>query len=78
MEDVVVSNVVTLVKGVGSEPLKYVYIEGDTVKSILERANIELANGMTVSLGRRRVEDFGSTEVKPGDLLVITKKICNG
>ena len=51
---------------------------GEPIKVILERANVTLRPGTTVTLGRKRVEDINKTTAKAGDTLVIAGKICNG
>jgi len=70
--------VVNVVNGAGNEAIPYVYSEGDTVASILQKAGIKLGHGATVTLGRKRIKNPENATVKPGDTLVIAGKVSNG
>lgn len=69
---------VNVVNGTGNDAVPFPYNEGDTVASILKKANIKLDHGSTVTLGRKNVQKPGKTPVKPGDTLVIAGKVSNG
>lgn len=69
---------VTIANGVGNKPIKVEYYANDTVGKVLERANLTLERGATVSIGRKRVNDINQTTVASGDTLVIAGKVCNG
>lgn len=69
---------VCVVNGVGNDPMTCSWEEGDTVTAILEKLNIELEDGDTVTLGRKRIEDIETATVNAGDKLVIARKVSNG
>ena len=79
-QEVKSSGSVTIANGTGNEPIKVDYYQGDTVTTILERAELELEEDATVSLGRKRIDKdkLDSTTVVAGDTLVIAGKVCNG
>ncbi len=69
---------VNVVNGTGNDAIAFPYSQGDTVASILKKANIKLEHGTTVTLGRKNVRNPEKTSVKPGDTLVIAGKVSNG
>lgn len=69
---------VNIVDGVGNDPIRCAWTEGDTVYSILERAGILVKPGYTVTLGRQRIKDIQHTTIQPEDTLVIAGKVKNG
>lgn len=69
---------ITVVPGTGVEPITTTFCQGDMVATVLDRVNLTLNEGTTVSIGRVRVKDIYTTEVKPGDCLVIAGKVSNG
>lgn len=70
--------VVNVVNGTGNDAVPFAYTEGDTVASILTKANIKLNKGDTVTLGRKNIKNPEKTPVKSGDTLVIASKVSNG
>lgn len=70
--------IVNLVNGVGNDAVPFAYDQGDTVASILQKANIKLEHGVTVTLGRKRIKHPEKATVRPGDTLVIAGQISNG
>lgn len=71
-------NTVTIANGIGNKPITVEFHSGDTVASVLDRAELTLEAGTTVSIGRKRVEDIDKTTVAAGDTLVIAGKVSNG
>lgn len=69
---------VNVVNGVGNDSIPIPYQDGDTVAAILKKANIELAHGSTVTLGRKRLHRLDTATIKPGDTLVIAGTVSNG
>lgn len=73
-----VEKTVTIANGAGNRPIVVDHHPGDMVASVLDRANLTLEAGTTVSIGRKRVEDIDKTTVAAGDVLVIAGKVSNG
>lgn len=69
--------IVTVSNG-SNAPVTVDWQEGDTVATVLKRAEVIIANGQTANLGRRRVKDPAKTKVQPGDTIVIAGKPANG
>lgn len=69
---------VKVVNGVGNDAVSFTYTAGDTVASILKKANIKVDRYDTVTLGRKRIRHPEKTPVQPGDTLVIATKVSNG
>lgn len=69
---------VSVVGGVGLAPTTVPWQSGDTVKSILDRAHIQLSEDVAVTLGRKRIITPETTTVEPNDTLVIAGKLSNG
>ena len=69
---------VNVANGAGNEPIKVDWYPGDTVASILERANITIQPGQAATLGKRRVKRPEKTAVDSGSTIVIAGKISNG
>lgn len=70
-------NTVWIANGAGNMPIEAEWQPGDTVGSILEREQIEIAAGHTAVLGQRRVCSM-STPVEPGETIVIADMPSNG
>jgi len=64
--------------GAGNEPIEVEYRDGDTVASVLERADVIVDRGMTPTLGKKRIRNPEKTAVSAGDLIVIAGKPSNG
>ena len=73
-----ITNKIIIANGAGNKPTEVDYHEGDTVASVLQRANLTLGKKSTVSIGRTRIRNIDNTAVKPGDRLVIAGKVSNG
>lgn len=70
--------IVKVANGAGNEPIEISWQQGDTVASVLARANVTVERGRTATIGRRRVKDPAKTEIKPGEVIVIAGKPSNG
>ncbi len=71
-------SIVKIANGAGNEPIEIVWREGDTVASVLKRANITIEPGRTATIGRQRISKPKKTEVRPGEVIVIAGKPSNG
>lgn len=69
---------VNVANGAGNTPVKVDWYPGDTVASILKRAEITVQSGQTATLGKRRVKNPEHTKVDAGATIVIAGKISNG
>ncbi len=69
---------VNVANGAGNVPTAIDWYPGDTVASILERANITIEHGQAATLGKRRVKRPEKTPVESGATIVIAGKISNG
>lgn len=69
---------VNVANGAGNTPTKVDWYPGDTVASILKRAEINIQPGQTATLGKRRVKRPERTPVDSGATIVIAGKISNG
>lgn len=70
--------VVRIANGAGNNPVTVSWQQGDTVASVLKRANITIERGRTATIGRRRIKDPAKTEIKAGEVIVIAGKPSNG
>ena len=64
--------------GAGNAPIEAEYRDGDTVASVLKRAEVVVDVGMTPTLGKKRIKDPEKTTVSAGDLIVIAGQPSNG
>ena len=70
--------IVKIANGAGNEPVTISWQQGDTVASVLKRANITIESGRTATIGRRRVRKPEKTAIQPGEVIVIAGKPSNG
>lgn len=75
---VIPSDVVRVSTGAGAESKDIPYVEGDSIQSILTKAEVEVPAGKVVTLGSNVVNDLNETKIKGGDILVISKAPSNG
>ncbi len=69
----------TVTVSVGSNaPIIVDWKEGDTVASVLSRANVYVSGSQTATLGRRRVKNPDKTKVNAGETIVVAGKPANG
>lgn len=64
--------------GAGNDPIPVKWEEGDTVASILQRAQITVGPGQTPTLGKKRIVNPEETTVQPDDVIVIAGMPANG
>ena len=64
--------------GAGNAPIEVEYYDGDTVASILDRANIVIERGQTPTLGKKRIRNAKETPISAGDTIVIAGQPSNG
>lgn len=64
--------------GAGNAPIEVEYRDGDTVASVLKRAEVVVGVGMTPTLGKKRIKDPEKTTVSAGYLIVIAGQPSNG
>lgn len=70
--------VVKVANGAGNDPVEISWQQGDTVATILKRANITIEPGRTATIGRRRIKNPAKTAIQPGEVIVIAGKPSNG
>ena len=70
--------VVRIANGAGNEPVAISWQQGDTVATVLKRANITIEQGRTATIGRRRIKKPEKTAIQPGEVIVIAGKPSNG
>ena len=72
------NDIVYISYGAGNAPIEVEYRDGDTVASVLKRAEVVVDVGMTPTLGKKRIKDPEKTTVSAGDLIVIAGQPSNG
>lgn len=72
------SPTVTIAIGAGNKPIQVAWQSGDTVASVLKRAEIVVERGKTPTLGKKRITKPGKTPVQPGDVIVVAGMPANG
>jgi len=70
--------IVKIANGAGTEPVSVPWYEGDTVASVLKRAEIVVGPGRTATIGRRRIRKPEKTDIKAGEVIVIAGQPSNG
>lgn len=70
--------VVLIAEGAGTEPIEVPWVEGMTVTTALEAAEIELEEGETAVIGETMIENPDETLVEPGQMIVIDSMPANG
>lgn len=70
--------IVYLSVGAGTKPLEVAWKQGDTVASILKRANIVVDRGKVPTLGKVKVKNPAKAQVQPNDVIVVEGKPGNG
>ncbi len=73
-----VSPVVQVSKGAGNAPIEVAWQEGDTVSSVLKRAEVTIDPGQTACIGRRRVTRPDKMKVRAGSVITVAGKPSNG
>ena len=73
-----VGPIVSIARGTDKETLEVVWLEGDTVASVLERAHVRLSHGLTAVLARRRVQNPAEANIRPGERILIAGKPGHG
>lgn len=76
--EVFTGKVVKVARGAGNKPIKVPWEEGDTVATVLARAEIKLEEGETATMGNARITKPEETKVESGNLIVIARKLANG
>ena len=69
---------VKVANGAGNTPVEVEWQQGDTVATILKRADITIQKGQTATLGNKRVRKPEKTSVEAGAIIVIAGKVSNG
>ncbi|MFV0485209.1 MAG: hypothetical protein ACK5MU_03235 [Candidatus Saccharimonadales bacterium] len=70
--------VVYLSVGAGTKPREVDWVEGDTVETILNRANVVVEKGKVPTLGKLKVKNPAKTPVVANDVIVVEGKPGNG
>lgn len=70
--------VVYLSVGAGTKPQEIEWQKGDTVASILKRANVVVERGKVPTLGKQKVKNPAKAPVVAGDMIVVEGKPGNG
>jgi hypothetical protein len=71
-------NAVTISRGAGTEPIVIELQDGDTVATVLTRAEVTVGNDETATLNDQKVKRRTKAKVKNGDIIVIAGKPSNG
>ncbi len=64
--------------GAGTKPIEVTWQQGDTVDSVLKRADVIYTSDKSPTLGKVRVLNPKNTHVKPGDTIVVAGRPANG
>jgi len=69
---------VYLAMGAGATAKEILWLDGDTVGSVLDREKVRIPHGKWATLGKVRVKNLHKTPVQPGDVIVVEGKPGNG
>lgn len=70
--------IVYVAVGAGTKPVEVDYKQGDTVASVLKRAELSYSDNQSPTLGKKRVRNPEKTPVNPGDTIVVAGRPANG
>ncbi|MCL2444738.1 hypothetical protein FWD07_01280 [Candidatus Saccharibacteria bacterium] len=64
--------------GAGTKPIEVEWKQGDTVATVLKRADVKMEEGRVATLGKKKVKNPEKTTVSAGDLIVVEGQPRNG
>ena len=70
--------IVKVSAGAGTQTIDVKWQEGDTVSTVLRRAEVTVKDGHTATLGRKKVKNPDKTKVNPSDVIVVEGQPRNG